>query len=305
MTISDYKLFLTIAKHNSFSSAAEELHLTKAAVSAAVHKLEEELNLRLFERTNRGCRPTKDAMRLIPHAECVVESHLAFLRQAKKVSGPDTSVFTVGTFLSISVAWVPDLLKAFHQRFPDNSISFTTCLSADIMRESLLRKSFDFAIGTGKDNENIERVDIYKDEMLFVCHPDYMLKDHTAVSNNDLTNGRLIIPYYSAEVETVLKKRGIEPTSVSPPSSIVDGISIALMVEKGLGNTISSRMSLMTMNGRNIAAYSFDPPVYRDIALMYRKGTANTPHRKSFISFIRAFAHSLPEYELDFYKTPE
>ncbi len=302
MTISDYKLFLTIANHQSLSSAAEELHLTKSAVSTAIHKIEEELNITLFTRTNRGCSPTKEALRLIPYAESVIENHNIFFRQVQKYAEPDSSTLTVGTFISISMAWIPDLLRLFHRKYPKNGISISTCLSASIMKESLLNKSLDFAIGTGKDDKDIEYIDIYKDEMLFVCHPDYVLKGRSFVSNDDLTKSPLIVPHFTSEVETVLKKRGIELSSVSSPSSIIDSISIALMVEKGLGNTISSRMSLMTMNNRNITAYSFDPPIYRDIVLMYRKGSANTPFRQSFISFVKLFAQSRSQYDLSFYK---
>lgn len=59
MDIASLHAFVTIADHGSFSSAANRLHVTQPAVSKRIATLEEELNVRLFDRLGRTVRLTE------------------------------------------------------------------------------------------------------------------------------------------------------------------------------------------------------------------------------------------------------
>src|SRR5688500_9683561 len=54
------------SKHRSFANAAEELHVTASSVSLQIRQLEDELELKLFDRTPKGLVLTADGARLLP-----------------------------------------------------------------------------------------------------------------------------------------------------------------------------------------------------------------------------------------------
>ena len=74
MTLSDYQIFVTVAKHHSLTLCAETLHLTKSAVSHSIAKMENELGLPLFSRSNREVALTFFGEKLLPFAVAVLYS---------------------------------------------------------------------------------------------------------------------------------------------------------------------------------------------------------------------------------------
>ncbi|GAA2353899.1 LysR family transcriptional regulator [Dactylosporangium salmoneum] len=84
----DIECFALVARHRSFSRAAEALGLSQPAVSQAVARLERELGLRLFERTSREVLPSPAGAALLAHAEAVLEQAAAFTAEAARLAVP-------------------------------------------------------------------------------------------------------------------------------------------------------------------------------------------------------------------------
>ncbi len=80
--LDDLSLFVRVAALGSFSEAAREADLLPGQVSAAVQRLERELDVRLFARSTQGMRPTAKGQRCLPHAQ----ESLAALREGRASS---------------------------------------------------------------------------------------------------------------------------------------------------------------------------------------------------------------------------
>src|SRR5262245_9077773 len=91
------RAFWAAARHRSFAAAAEELHVTASAVSLLVRQLEEELEMKLFERTPKGLVLTAEGNKLLPGISQAFE-HLRGSIDALDQKAADASS------LSISVA---------------------------------------------------------------------------------------------------------------------------------------------------------------------------------------------------------
>jgi DNA-binding transcriptional LysR family regulator len=72
--LEDLAIFVSTADAGSFSAAARRMHLAPAVASAAVKRLEESLNVRLFERSTRRLRLSEAGDRYLPHARAALES---------------------------------------------------------------------------------------------------------------------------------------------------------------------------------------------------------------------------------------
>lgn len=63
--------FVTVAKHLNFSKASEELKITQPAVSHQIRSLEEELNVKLFQRTSKSVSLTPEGIMFLPDADVI------------------------------------------------------------------------------------------------------------------------------------------------------------------------------------------------------------------------------------------
>ena len=64
-----YKTFYVVAKNNSFTKASKILFISQPAVTQAIKKLEEQLDIELFKRTSKGIKLTKDGEKVYYYAE--------------------------------------------------------------------------------------------------------------------------------------------------------------------------------------------------------------------------------------------
>lgn len=102
------------ARHESFTSAARELHVTQSAVSHQVRAMEIELGISLFERGPRGSRPTPSARRIAK----VVRGALASIgdciaEEVNPGSEVTRSIISVGVMPSLANQWLVPRLRAF------------------------------------------------------------------------------------------------------------------------------------------------------------------------------------------------
>lgn len=72
--LSGMKAFVTVAELGSFSKAAEQLNLTQPALTKKIKKIEDNLNIALFERTTRKIALTQAGKMLLPKAKALIAS---------------------------------------------------------------------------------------------------------------------------------------------------------------------------------------------------------------------------------------
>src|SRR5260221_5949462 len=111
------RAFKAGARHMSFSKAADELHVTPAAISHQIHSLEEDLGVRLFYRMNRSIELTASARVLLPglsEAFAEIQSSVRRLRAHN-----DTGTLTVTASPSFAAKWLVPRLHRFQAASPE------------------------------------------------------------------------------------------------------------------------------------------------------------------------------------------
>src|SRR6201987_4771692 len=141
--LSSLRAFEAAARHMSFSKAADELHVTPAAISHQIHALEEDLGVRLFHRGNRAIELTASARVLLPglsDAFAGIQTAVRRLRQHN-----DTGTLTITASPSIAAKWLVLRLHRFQAQWPEIDVRIST--SDDLV--DLTRGDFDLAIRYG------------------------------------------------------------------------------------------------------------------------------------------------------------
>ena len=84
MNIPQLRSFLTIAREQNLTRAAESLNLSQSAISSQLKGLEEELGVRLFERNTRGMILSRPGQILLSHARDVMDACSSLKRSARE-----------------------------------------------------------------------------------------------------------------------------------------------------------------------------------------------------------------------------
>src|SRR6218665_1585033 len=111
--------FLEVARAESFSQAAENLHLTQPAISKRISGLEESLGVELCARVGRRISLTEAGRALLPRARQLLLELEDMRRMVANLSGPITGTLKVGTSHHIGLHRLPPALRAFSTQFRD------------------------------------------------------------------------------------------------------------------------------------------------------------------------------------------
>ena len=160
------RAFEAAARHKSFSKAAEELHVTPAAISHQIHALEADLGVRLFHRMNRQIELTASGRLLLPglsEAFAGIQSSVRRLRAHN-----ETGTLTVTASPSFVAKWLVLRLHRFQEKIPAVDVR----ISATDEVVDLTTGDFDIAIryGTGK-YPGLDVELLFTNEVFPACSP--------------------------------------------------------------------------------------------------------------------------------------
>ena len=111
------RAFEATARHMSFTHAAEELHVTPAALSYQVRQLEEILSVKLFKRLNRAIELTPQGQALFPGIRASFERMDEAMRTLRRRT--ETNILVVSVGPAFAAKWLAPRLYRFIQRHPD------------------------------------------------------------------------------------------------------------------------------------------------------------------------------------------
>jgi DNA-binding transcriptional LysR family regulator len=125
MEIQELTTFVSVAQYNSFSRAAAHLGYSQAAVTIQIRHLEEELDVRLFDRLGKKISLTSHGKVFYDHAVRILND-LSAAKDAVRQDELLTGSLMLGTIDSLCSSVLPAILQEYHRRYPGVSISVTT-----------------------------------------------------------------------------------------------------------------------------------------------------------------------------------
>ena len=113
-----YEIFLKVCETGSFSKAAEALNYTQSGISQMMAALEEELEVQLFARVNRGVTLTDDGTRLLPYIREMANQKARLRQAAFNINHKVEGTLREGSFSSITTQWMPQIIHYFKENYP-------------------------------------------------------------------------------------------------------------------------------------------------------------------------------------------
>jgi len=185
--LSALRAFEAAARHMSFSKAADELHVTPAAISHQIHALEEDLGVRLFHRMNRSIELTASARILLPGLSEAFSGIQSSVRRLRAHN--DTGTLTVTSSPSFAAKWLVLRLHRFQEQHPEIDVR----ISATDEVVDLTKGDFDIAIryGGGK-YPGLDVELLFTNEVFPACSPQLLTAGPPLRTPGDLFRHTLI-----------------------------------------------------------------------------------------------------------------
>jgi len=170
------RLFAAVARHGSFSRAAEALHLSQPSVSKGVRDFEAQVGSRLLERRGTGgVVVTEAGALLMRHAATLFAAERAAEEDLAALRGLHRGTLSVGASTTVATYHLPPILGAFHKRYPEVELRLTSANTHDVA-ELLNARELDIALVEGPIDDPGIAVQPWREEaMVLIAAPDHRL----------------------------------------------------------------------------------------------------------------------------------
>ena len=148
MDITQLRSFLAVARHASFTRAAEELHLSQPTISGQIKALEVDLGVVLFERTATGAVPTAAGRELLPRAESILGEVRQFLAHGRALGGKVSGRIRLGTVVDAKLLRLGTLLSEMRSAYPNIEVETYHGVSGWVI-DNVRRGELDFGFFVG------------------------------------------------------------------------------------------------------------------------------------------------------------
>ena len=274
------RAFEAAARLLSFTRAAEELHVTQAAISHQIKALETAIGVRLFRRLNRSLLMTEAGQRYLP----VVRDALDALRDATEAltRQDETGVLTVSTVPSFAATWLVPRLTRFRAAHPEIDIR----ISATDEIIDLERNGVDMGIRYGSDNHPGLRTDrLLNVEQFLVCSPRLVNEGaHPLRTPEDLRYHTLLHDETSADWHRWLKEMGVAGTDAArgPTFNHSNVVIEAAIDGQGVAVARSAIAATALADGRLVRPFDISLPLDAAYYVVCPLANADRPKVKIF-----------------------
>jgi len=296
MDTQSLQAFICVAETESFSLAAQRLHLTQPAVSKRIAQLELNLNSQLFDRLPRKAILTPYGEALLPKARHIINELLEIKTELASLSGDVSGTLRIGTSHHIGLHHLPHFLRQFHNTYPQVKLAIQF-LGSEAACEALAQGELDIAFATLPLNEHSKLFmqPVWRDPLKFVCAHTHTLAKQKRLTLKDLGEYEAILPEANTVtfeiIENAFKKEELSLHSALPSryretismmSSYME--TIKMMASVGLGWAVlpehmAKDPDLITLNvGPKM--------LYRELGVLQRKGKTLSTAGRAFLAIL-------------------
>ncbi len=285
MDYDQLETFLEVARHSSFSRAAEKRFRTQPAISAQIRVLEEEVGAKLFDRSGGKVSLTAPGKAFQKFAEESLGSRRQILVALAEMERVPRGEIVVGANEGTCLHILPEVFAEFKKQYPGVSVSIQRSERARVL-ESIIDNSVDFGVVSMPVNDTrLTVVQIHRDELVAIAAPQHPLAKLEAVAVSDVVRYPLLLPKIGRTrdaLESLFHERRLKP-NISMELDSSELLKRFAAAGVGVGFIARSNVLEDVRAGALVALPLADAHIRRDLALVFRKDKALSRAALAFI----------------------
>lgn len=279
MNIQQLEYIIAVDTHRHFSKAAEASFVTQPTLSMMIQKLEDELGVKIFDRSQLPVQPTEIGRRIIEQARVAVAQVNNIKEIILEEKGVIKGVFRLGIIPTISPYLLPKLMQVHNDNKYDVRIIISE-LTTDQILTGLANDSIDGGILATplKEHAIIEKPIYYEQFFAYVSPNEKSLYAKTSLDENDLNSAKLWlldeVHCFRTQILhlcNLKKRRGPNQSIFSYEAGSID--TLINIVDQNEGLTVIPEMAIANLTEeqkKNVRPFKNSTPV-REISLITRK----------------------------------
>ncbi len=278
MNLRDLQYLIAVAETQHFGKAAERCFVSQPTLSGQIKKLEQELGVDIFERSNRSVEITPAGEQILAHARLIMEQTDAIRQLAQSFQDPVAGPLRVGAIPTISPYLMPLILKPLQQKHPQMRLVISE-EQTDTLLKRLHQHEIDAAIlATEHSDHDLAFIPLYR-EPFWLAHPaDHPFYTKEEITQQDLDASEMLLlaeghclAQQAMEVCHIKERQQHHDMANLRASSLE---TLLQLVAAGYGTTLVPALALTGswVSGRGIITRELHlPNTWRQVSLYYRR----------------------------------
>ncbi len=184
ITLNQIKYVLAVEKTGSFSAAAQECYVTQSTLSTMIKKLEDALDISLFDRKQKPVRLTEEGSKLIAQFKLVYRESQNLTELVQETKKDFFGTLSIGVIPTLAPYLLPMFLDDLVTEFPDINFAVSEITTSKIVEKLKLRELDVGILSIPIQDAKLETISLYKEEFLVYdtsksksTHKKYKIKD--------------------------------------------------------------------------------------------------------------------------------
>ena len=288
MEIEILEEFVSLAETCNFQETAAQMNISQSSLTKHIHKLEEELNVSLFDRSTRSVTLNEFSRLLYHYARQIVDANNEARAVLFELANRDRKILNVSYMPIMGQYGLIEMLSEYGEQYPDHNLH--TIESYQPM--SLLKaKKCEFAFVSEEDAQdpNFNQLIFMTDYLAAVLPSDHPLAQAEKVTLEQLEGEKFILHSSSTGTQHAETRKFLE---LCRQNNFEPNIVVETEFTNSVLRFVRSRRGIAVLNRQHIpkdvsdiSIVNFSPSVHSYIYLMYPRRLVS-PHAKDFLHFI-------------------
>jgi LysR family hydrogen peroxide-inducible transcriptional activator len=289
MNLRDIKYLVAVADLRHFGRAAALCHVSQPTLSMQLKKLEETLDVKLFERSNRKVLLTSAGEAVVARARLVLDASEQMVQAAKAAHDPLAGEITLGVFPTLAPYLLPLVMPVITKYLPKLSVNLLE-EKTDTLITQLESGQIDCALLAQPVRSTLLLSEpLFEEPFTLAVSAGHALAARKKIQTDDLDGHTLLLldegHCLREQALSVCQRIGAQESQHFRATSLE---TLRQMVASGSAMTLIPKLAVRA--DRNITYIPFVKPPSRDIALYYRKTSAQVPLMHKLAATIAATA---------------
>lgn len=289
MNLRQMQYAIELSKSLSFSQTSAKLKISQPALSKQIHLLEEELGVKLFDRSTLPLSLTSAGEHFINHAQKLLYEEDQLIKSMGDFKSGKKGTIVIGISPFRSLYLIPPLAEKIKEKYPEVKIALHEAAS-DILRAEAAEGKYDFAIVNLPVDESVLEVTPIEADTLVLAVPNDLLqklpqnvRNNSEIDFKECAHLPFIAVSQTQELRQLFDKMCAAADIDADISMEVNGISTAwAMARRGLGATILPLQFVENFDlNKTLHIYNIkDVEDIRKPAIITRRGQYLSPYAK-------------------------
>jgi len=278
MNLQQLSYVVALDTHRQFGLAAEKSYVSQPALSVQVQKLEEELGVLLFDRTQRGAEPTAIGAKVIAQARLVLREAQLLRELVQVEKGEVVGELRLGVIPTLAPYLVPRFLVGLTSAYPDLRVRIEELRSEEIMQQLKDHRLDVGLLVTPLDDRQFQELPLLNDPFLLLASESHPLAAATTVQLSDLRQpGLWMMQQGHCFRNQVLNLCGLASATdaVTYESGSIE--TLKQLVRRHHGYTLVPELAVLDeLDGHLLLKRFAEPAPVREVSLVVHHGFVRT-----------------------------